>query len=79
MMVEVGYLGGMKFLRLDAEWWLLNSDFNTRFVILMKIKRDSFALQIECWMIVETGRRRTRHTPSRIPGRVLDFDINAVG
>jgi len=31
------------------------------------------------WMMVETGRRRTRHTPSRIPRSVQDFDINAVG
>jgi len=30
-------------------------------------------------MMVETGHRRTRHTPSRIPGRIQDFDINAVG
>ena len=69
----------MKFLRLDAEWCLLNSHNNTRFVIRMKIERDSFALHMECWMMVETGCRRTRHKPSRIPGRVPDFDINAVG
>jgi hypothetical protein len=25
VMVEIGYPGGIKFLRLDAEWWLLNS------------------------------------------------------
>ena len=48
VMVEVGYPGGIKFLCLDAEWWLLNAHDNTRFVILMKIERDSFALHIEC-------------------------------
>jgi len=78
VMVEVGYPGGINFLRLDAKWWLLNAHDNTRFVILMKIERDLFALHIEWWMMVETGCRRTRHTPSRIPGRVQDFDINAV-
>ena len=79
VMVEVGYPGGMKFLRLDAEWWLLNSQDKTRFVILLKWERDPFALHIESWMMVETGRRRTRHTPSRIPSCVQDFDINAAG
>jgi len=37
----------MKFLRLDAEWWLLNSHDNTRFVILMKIERDSLVFVTE--------------------------------
>jgi len=79
VVVEVGYPGGMKFLRLDAEWWLLNSQDKTRFVILIRMERDPFALHIECWMMVETARRRTRQTPNRIPSRVQDFDINAAG
>jgi len=79
VMVEVGYPEGMKFLRLDAEWWLLNSQDETRFVILITRERDPFALHIECWMMVETGSRRTRHTPNRIPSCVQDFDINSAG
>jgi len=79
VMVEVGYPGGMKFLRLDAEWWLLNSQDKTQFVILFKMQRDPFALHIECWMMVETGSRQTRQTPNRIPCCVQDFDINAAG
>ena len=79
MMVEVGYLGVLKFLRLDAKWWLLNPNNKTRFVILIKLERDPFALHIEGWMMVETAGRRTRQTPNRIPGCVEDFDINAAG
>jgi len=47
-MVEVGYPGGLKFLPLDAKWWLLNPNNKTRFVILIKLERDPFALHIEC-------------------------------
>jgi len=79
VMVEVGYPGGMKFLRLDAEWWLLKSQDKTRFVILLKFERDPFALHIECWMMVETGRRQTGQTPNRIPCCVQEIDINAAG
>ena len=79
VIVHVGYPGGMRDLRLDAEWWLLHSEGKTRFVILMEMKRDPFALHIECWMMVETGSRRTRHTPSKIPSHVQDFDIDAAG
>ena len=38
VMVEVGYPGVLKFLRLDAEWWFLNSDDKTRFVILIELE-----------------------------------------
>jgi len=79
VMVEVGYSEGMDFLRLDAEWWLLNSKDKTRFFILIEIKRDPFALRIECWTMAETGRRQTRSTPHRIPLCVQEFDINRAG
>ena len=77
--VAVGNAIAMDFLRLDAEWWLMNSDKNTRFVILVKLETDPFALHIECWMMVETGRRQTRLTPALIPRCVQDFDINEAG
>jgi len=69
----------MDFLRLDAEWWLINSKDRTRFVILVKMERDPFALRIECWMMVETGRRQTRRTPGRFPRCVQDFKIDQAG
>ena len=79
VMMEVGYSGGIDFLRLDAEWWLVHSQGQTRFVIIGKVERDPFTLHFECWMMVESGRRETRRTPNRIPRRVQDFDIDEAG
>lgn len=79
VMVEIGYSEGMDFLRLDAEWWLINSNDRTRFVILIEMESHPFVLRIECWMIAETGRRQTRQTPGRFPRCVQDFEIDETG
>ena len=79
VMMEFGYSEGMDFLRLDAEWWLVYSQGQTRFVIISKFERDPFALRFECWMMVESRRRETRQTPNRIPRCVQDFDIDEAG
>jgi len=50
----------------------------TRFVILIKIETDPFALHIESWMMVETGRCQTRLTTALIPGCVQALDIEDV-
>jgi len=79
LMMEVGHQKGLKFLRLDAEWWLVNSHEQTRLVIIIKIDRDPFALHIECWMMAETSRRQTTHTPDKVPRCVQEFDTDAAG
>jgi len=78
-MMEVGYSEGMDFLRLDAEWWLVNSKGQTRFVIIIKVEKDLFALRYECWKMVESGHPETRRIPSQIPRCVQDFDIDEAG
>ena len=45
-MVEVGYSERMDFLRLDVERWLINSRDKTRFIILIEIEKDPFAIRI---------------------------------
>ena len=75
VVIEVGYPQGMDFLRLDAEWWLINSDDKTRFVILITSETDPFALHIECWMMVES----ICPTPALIPRCVQDFNIDKEG
>lgn len=79
VMIEAGYSKGKDFLSLDAEWWLINSEGSTRFVIIIIIERDPWALRIECWKMIETGRRETRQTPARMPRCVQDFNINEAG
>jgi len=79
VMVEVGYSGGEDFLHLDAHWWLTNSPGRVRFVILVCITMNSLALRIECWRMVEQGRRETRQAPSRVATCIQDFNIDQAG
>ena len=79
VMMEFGYSGGENFLDLDAQWWLVNSADKIRFVILVTITKYPLGLSIECWRMLESGRRETRRTPARVPARVQDFKINAEG
>jgi len=57
----------------------MNADKRTRFIILVKLETDWFGLNIECRMMVETGRHHTRLMPALIPRCVLDFDIKDEG
>jgi len=79
VVIEVGYWQRLKALRMDAEWWLLNSGGETKFVIAIKIKRNPFAMHIECWKMIPTIRRQNRHTPAWTPQQAQYFDIDAAG
>ena len=79
LMIELGYSGGLDFLRLDAKWWLINSGGKTRFVILVQIMTNPFGLRFECWKMIPSGRRQTRQTRAWIPEHVQDFNIDEEG
>jgi len=79
VMIELGYSGGLDFLRLDAKWWLINSGGKTRFVIIVQIMTNPLGLRIECWKMIPSGRRQTRQTRAWIPEQVQDFDIDEEG
>ena len=79
VMMEFGYSGGENFLHLDAQWWLMNSANKIRFVILVSVTKYPLELSIECWRMLESGRRETGQTPARVPACVQDFKINAEG
>jgi len=78
--IEVGYSEALEFLRLDAEWWLINSASATRLVILVQLMVDPFAIRIECWAMAPppppTG---TGDTPIGFPSCVQLININANG
>jgi len=48
VMIEVGYSGGEDFLRLDAQWWLINSADRTRFIILITVTKNPLGLGRFC-------------------------------
>ena len=78
--IEVGYSEALEFLRLDAEWWLINSASATRLVILVQLMVDPFAICIECWaMAPPTPPTRIGDTPIGFPSCVQLIKINANG
>ncbi|RPB00415.1 hypothetical protein L873DRAFT_1789001 [Choiromyces venosus 120613-1] len=79
LMIEVGYSEGLNLLHLDARWWLINSQSKTRFVIIVKISRNPFAIHLECWRMAPTIGRQTRQTPAWSPTCVQEFHIDSDG
>ena len=79
VMMEIGYAGGEDFLRLDAQWWLINSAGRTRFVILVFITKNPLALGIECWSMTGYGGPDSRQTSFDVPTCVGNFNIDSFG
>ena len=79
VMIEVGYAGGEDFLRLDAQWWLINSTGRTRFVILVFVTGSPLALGIECWSMTGSGGPKFRQTSVCVPTCVDNFNIDSFG
>jgi len=77
LMIEVGYPDTPNLLHLDAEWWLLHSDGQTRFVIIATISRNPFHLDIECWTM---GAPSTGvDSIGGIPKCIQNFSIDSAG
>lgn len=66
-MIEVGYSEPLSQLRIDAEWWLVNSGGLTRMVIVILVSDRPDALDIEVWELGPNLRRKTRNTPTTVP------------
>ena len=79
MMLEVGYSEALDFLRLDAKWWLINSAGKTRFVMIVQLMTNPFAIHIECWAMVSSDDQQTIKAPTLIPTCVQLFDIGTEG
>jgi len=79
VMMEVGYAGREDFLRLDAQWWLINSAGRTRFVILVFVTKNPLALSIECWSMTGYGGTESRQTSFGVPTCVDSFNIDSFG
>ena len=79
VVMEVGSSESLEFLRLDAKWWLINSAGNTRFVMIVQLITDPFAIHIECWAMVTSDDRQTIPAPTLIPTCVQLFDIEVDG
>jgi len=79
VMIDVGYAGGEYFLRLDAQWWIINSAGRTQFVILVCVTKDPLSLGIECLSMTESGGSESRQTSACVPTCVNNFNIDFFG
>jgi hypothetical protein len=81
---ESGVSESLSQLRLDAEWWLENSNGAVKIVIIISIKRASQSLQIEKWELASISRMRplTRafsdaaNVPPLIPTKTQEITID---
>jgi len=79
VIMEFGYSGGENFLRLDAQWWLINSPGRIRFVILVYVTKNPLALGIECWSMAESSGPEPSQTSVCAPTCVANFNIGPFG
>lgn len=76
--IEVGYSQNLSQLRLDAQWWLIYSANQTRFVVLLHVARNPNRLNMECWSM-SPPQRITRNTPPQVPRCGQEFSIDSAG
>ncbi|PUU80745.1 hypothetical protein B9Z19DRAFT_1078711 [Tuber borchii] len=76
LIIEVGCSETHELLRLDAEWWLFNSECRTRFFIIATISRDPLHLRIECWKMSPPA---TGTVYPFLPQCTHDFNIDSAG
>jgi hypothetical protein len=76
--IEVGVSESLAMLRRDAAFWITNSDWRTRIVIVLSINRRDPRILVERWE--EVPRRRPNRSTanySRIPGLMQSLTLNA--
>ena len=77
--IEAGVSETLLRLRVDAQWWLSNSDGLVKIVMLLEINRPRKEIRIEQWENdpPEVTRRSTRRTPAQTPKLITEAFIDA--
>lgn len=81
IMIEVGYSEPLPQLRLDAEWWLVESKGHTSMVIIVLVAGNPNSLDVEIWQLRPNKTRpQTRSLPIiDIPTATQEIHIDAAG
>lgn len=68
-------------MRCDARWWFINSDGETRLVIIIPVtyQPNQKVVLIETWGMVGNPHRVTRRNPPQIPQAISSLGINDQG
>ena len=76
LMIEVGYSESLRQLRIDAEWWLVNSSGLTRMVIIILVSDSPDKLDIEVWELGPNLNLRSPNSPTTIPTAYTTLQID---
>ena len=79
LMIEVGYSEPLSQLHLDAKWWLVASNGQTRMVIIILVSTNPNSLHIEVWEMHANPNRRSPRSPVNIPTMSYALDIDGAG
>ena len=74
LVFEIGYSESLPALHCDAAWWLLNSNGDTRMVVVIRAAENPPYLHLESWELVPNPighGRSTRTTPATVPDSPL--------
>lgn len=80
IMIEVGYSEPLARLRLDAEWWLVESKGHTSIVIIVLLVDNPNSLDIEIWQLLRPNNRpQTSCSLNDVPTATQQIHIDAAG
>jgi len=77
LVFESGVSESLSRLRIDADWWLTNSEGHVNIVVIIALHRAQSKIQIEKWelALLDPGRPCTRSN-QQIPARTQEITIN---
>ena len=79
LVIEMGYSESLSHLRIEAAWWLENSQGATRMVIIFRLKRDPNSIWIEVWKVVTNTSQVARARPPFSATCTHGWDIDEHG
>jgi hypothetical protein len=82
LVFEVSVSETLSKLRMDARWWLANSQGDVKIVLLFKVNRAARTIHIEKWECrpaALTYATRSNRPPPQVPAQIQTIDINANG
>jgi hypothetical protein len=79
LVFEVGVSETLRKLRMDARWWLANSQGRVKIVLLFKIDRVARTIHIEKWEYRPAAHTYGNRPAAQVPTEIQTVDIDAHG
>jgi hypothetical protein len=79
LVFEVGVSETLRKLRMDARWWLANSQGRVKIVLLFKINQVARTIHIEKWECRPAAHIYANRPPAQVPTEIQTVDIDAHG